>query len=425
MNTPVALNRRPWDALRITLAIAILTAVWRIQDLFPPLAPLKLPTIMPLVLVALLVVSPREQMRAWIVSRQRVMRGIFLIVVFAVASIPLSLWAGMSFEFLVKNVLPAVLLAVVAGAAVYTVSDARRVAAIQVAGAAIYAVVILTQFEVGEGGRLGSLVYYDANDLGMLLVCTLPLALFFTGFSQHLWARILSAGIIALFLATIVKTGSRGAFVGLVAVVLYLLARYTSLHWSKRLITIAGLLVVFVAATGAQYWSTVSTMLHPSTDYNWIGNTEGGRMAIWQRGLGYMANRPVTGLGLNAFPVAEGTISPLARRQQFSEGVKWSSPHNSFLQVGAELGVLALIVFIATIAGALLLAGRLARDASARGGQNRAIAALARAQGALLVGYVVSGFFLSQAYAPFLYVSLGSIVGLDVATRLRWRTVAA
>lgn len=418
-------NRRPWDALRIALAAAILTSVWRVQDLFPALAPLKLPSLLLLVLLGLMAISPRERFRARIISRQRVMRGLFVILALAAVSIPMSLWAGMSLDFLLKNMLPAIVLAVTAAAAVYTVSDARRVAAIQVFGAALYAIVILTQFEVGPDGRLGSLVYYDANDLGMLLVCTLPLALFFVWFSRHIGSRLLAAAIIGLYLATIVKTGSRGALLGLIAVALYLLARYTSLHWSHRLATVAGVVLIFVAATGAQYWSTVSTILSPRTDYNWIGNTEGGRMAIWGRGLSYMADRPVTGLGLAAFPLAEGTISPLARRQQFSDGVKWSAPHNSFLQIGAELGVLALVIFIATLVGALLLSGRLARDALARGGQNIAVAALARAQGAALVGYAVAGFFLSQAYAPFLFVLLGMIVGLDIAARLSWRPLPA
>jgi len=145
-------------------------------------------------------------------------------------------------------------------------------------------------------------------------------------------------------------------------------------------------------------------------------------MAIWKRGIGYMADRPLTGVGLAAFPTAEGTISPLADRQMFGRGVKWSAAHNSFVQVGAELGVLALVVFTATVFGALLMMGRLARDALARG--DRGIAAFARAQGAVMVGYLVAGFFLSQAYAPFLFVSLGLIVGFDVAVRLSWRNAA-
>ena len=415
-------SRKPWDGLRIALAAALLASVWRVQDLFPPLAPLKLPTLMVLVLIALMVVSPREQARAALVSRRRVMQGLYVLIALAVLSIPTSLYFGLSVEYLVKNIIPSMLLAIAAAAAVYTVSDARRVAAIQVGGAVLYAIVILARFDVGEGGRLGSLVYYDANDLGMLLVCMLPVALYFVGNAPRGWQRVAAVAAIGLFLATIVKTGSRGAFVALIGVVIYMLLRYTTVHWSRRLVTVAALAVVFVASTGAQYWDAVRTILEPKTDYNWIGKSEGGRMAIWKRGIGYMADRPLTGIGLAAFPTAEGTISPLADRQMFGRGVKWSAAHNSFVQVGAELGVLALVVFTATVFGALLMMGRLARDALARG--DRGIAAFARAQGAVMVGYLVAGFFLSQAYAPFLFVSLGLIVGFDVAVRLSWRNAA-
>lgn len=417
-----AAGRRPWDGLRLALGAAVLCCVWRVQDLFPGLAPLKLPTLMLLVLIGWMVVSPREQVRAAVVSRRNVMRGLLVITFLGLLSIPTSLYIGMSIEFMVKNVIPSVILALAAAAAVYTVSDARRIAAVQVIGAVLYSVVILTRFEVGEGGRLGSLVYYDANDLGMLMVCMLPVALYFVGHAAQLWQRVGAMVAIALFLATIVKTGSRGALLALIAVILYMLVRYTTVNVMHRVATVAGIVIVFIASTGAQYWDTVSTLLNPREDYNWIGQSDGGRLAIWQRGLGYMAERPLTGVGLNAFPTAEGTISPIAERQMFGRGVKWSAAHNSFVQVGAELGVLALFVFTAMVFGALLMAGRLARDAQARG--ELGLASFARAQAALMVGYIVAGFFLSQAYAPFLFVSLGLIVGLDVAARLGWRAAA-
>ncbi len=413
------ITRRAWDGLRIALAAAVLTTVWRVQDLFPAMSPFMLPTLMLLSLGALMVISPREQQRAALVSRTGVMRGLFVLMVLATLSVPTSLWVGLSLTFLVKNVLPAVLLALAAAAAIYRVADARQVAAIQLAGATLYAIVILTRFDIGEGGRLGSLVYYDANDLGMLMVCMFPLALFFLSNAVRVGHRVLAVAALALFLATIAKTGSRGAFVALIAVVLYMLLRYTTVHWGSRLATVGGVALLFFFSTGAQYWTTVSTLLEPQKDYNWIGNTDGGRMAIWERGINYMKERPLTGVGLNAFPIAEGTISPLADRQMFGRGVKWSAAHSSYVQIGAELGVLALFVFVGTLVAALLMAGRLARDARARA--EPGIAALARAQGAGLIGFMVAGAFLSQAYAPFLFVSLGTIVGLDVAARQSWR----
>lgn len=414
--------RDSWDLLRIALAATVLTAVWRVQDLFPALAPFHLPALMLLALLGLLVISPREHLRLVYASRTTVMRGVLVLIALALISIPLSLWKGSSLDFFVRNLLPAVLLAFAAAAASYTVADARRIAAIQLGGAVLYAVVILTRYEIGPGGRLGGLVHYDANDLGLLLVCVLPLALFFVGNGQTLLRRLLAVSAVALFLLTIIKTGSRGAFLALVAVTIYLLFRYSTVHWGRRVSIVAGAVALFLVSTGAQYRTAMATILTPRSDYNWVGNAEGGRMAVWTRGMQYMMDRPLTGVGLNAFPIAEGTLSPLADRQMFSRGVRWSAAHSSYVQIGAELGVLALVVFIAMLLAALLMAGRLARDAALRG--ERGVAALARAQGAGLVGFIVAGAFLSHAYSPILLLALGTIVGLDVAARQSWRAVA-
>lgn len=413
---------RTWDLLRLSLAAAVLTSVWRIQDLFPLLAPLRLPTLMLAALLVLLLVSPREQLRLALASRRSVMIGVMLIVALALLSIPTSLWKGQSLDFLLRNLLPAALLAFATAAAIYTVADARLVAAIQLVGAAVFCLVVMQRFDIGPSGRLGVLVHYDANDLGLLIVCVLPLALFYMGHGSRFVSRALAFGAVGLFLVTIVRTGSRGAFLGLLAVSLYLLLRYSTVYWGRRVAIVAGVAALVAVTAGSQYRSTLATILAPTKDYNWAGNTEGGRMAIWGRGLQYMADRPLTGVGLAAFPTAEGTLSPLASRQTYSRGVRWSAAHSSYVQIGAELGVLALLVFVGTLVAGLLLAGRLAREATRRG--DAGIAALARAQGAGLFGFIIAGAFLSHAYSPVLLVGLGAIVGLDVAARETWRQAA-
>jgi O-antigen ligase len=118
----------------------------------------------------------------------------------------------------------------------------------------------------------------------------------------------------------------------------------------------------------------------------------------------------VTGVGLGAFPVAEGTLSPLAQRQAWGEGVKWSVAHNSFVQVGAELGVAGLLVFVALLITSFVTAMRSA--GLARTTSDVRAESLARALAVSLVGYAVAGFFLSQAYAAFLFVLVGLILGL-------------
>src|ERR1043165_5782211 len=73
---------------------------------------------------------------------------------------------------------------------------------------------------------------------------------------------------------------------------------------------------------------------------------EEGRIQVWERGLGYMTSYPVFGVGVRNFPVAEGTISPQARRQERGLPVRWGAAHNTYIQIGAELGIPGLLLFL-------------------------------------------------------------------------------
>jgi O-antigen ligase len=129
-------------------------------------------------------------------------------------------------------------------------------------------------------------------------------------------------------------------------------------------------------------------------------------MDIWKRGLGYMVTHPLLGVGASAFSSAEGTLAPQAARQQRGIGFKWSEAHNSFIEIGAELGVLGLVLFVS------LLAAGFRTLAPIRRGPQGPPAFLAQALTASLLSYAVSGFFLSAAYWAYLYALLGMIVGL-------------
>lgn len=130
-------------------------------------------------------------------------------------------------------------------------------------------------------------------------------------------------------------------------------------------------------------------------------------MDIWKRGVGYMLSHPALGVGADAFAVAEGRLSAEARqRHRYGRGFQWSTAHNSFIQIGAELGVLGLVLFVALLAAAFRLLSRLRRWA---GGES---AVLAQVLAGSLVAFVVTATFLSQAYSAYLYTLLGMIVGL-------------
>jgi O-antigen ligase len=412
-------------ALVVVLGVALLTLVWRTQDLFGVFAAMRPAAVVSLAVIALFVIDPRARLRIGATLGRFAPRLLIAFLAVAALSVPLSLWPGFSLDFLLKNLLPSVVLAFAIIGGIASVADARRILIAQVVGASLFALVVLVRYDVGPEGRLGGLVYYDANDLGMLLVCTVPFALYLLRHGKGFVQRILALGAVTLALVTIVKTGSRGAFLGLAAVSLFLLFRFTTVRATTRVLAVGAAVVILLVNAPGSYWKSMSSILTPSKDYNWVGNESGGRMMIWTRGLEYMKARPLTGVGLAAFPVAEGTLSALAERQSYGRGLKWSAAHNSFVQAGAELGLLGLILFVALLVSAFRSASRLARDALARTPRDPDVAGLATAHSAALVGYVVAGFFLSQAYGPFLYAVIGTVVGLDQVARARWRSVVA
>ncbi len=412
------------NALLVALMGALLAYVWRVQDLFPALVAIRLVEIFSIAVPALFLLDRRAQLQTTTALRRPLTKVVLLLAFMAAVSVPTSLWPGMSLEYLLKNLLPAVVLSLAVAGAISSLLDVQRFVWIQVLGATLYSAIILTRFDIGQDGRLGSLVFYDANDLGMLLVCTVPFTIYLARHARSSVLRVLSIGGLVLCLLTIVKTGSRGAFLGLLAVSIYLVFRFASVHLTTRLLTVAAVVGALAIGAGDRYWTMMGTLLKPTEDYNWVGKERAGRMSVWGRGIGYMEARPFSGVGLAAFSTAEGTISPLAAQQSFGNGLKWSAAHNSFVQVGAELGFPGLVLFVAILGLTFRTAARLSRDALARAPAEVAVAGLASAHAAVVVGYAVSGFFLSQAYSPYLFFVVGTVIGLETVVRRRWRAAS-
>ena len=290
--------------------------------------------------------------------------------------------------------------------------DIERLMLAYLIGAVLYATVVLTRFDVGAGDtwRLGHLYYYDANDFATFVVTAMPLALYFLHAGRSPFVRRLAAPGLALLTLGLVRSGSRGGFIALSAVALFILLRYSAIPLRWRLSAAALVGVVLLGTASAQYWDQMSTILS-DTDYNRTEET--GRLQIWNRGIGYMLQDPILGLGPDNFAAAEGTLSPLADRQQYGIGVRWNAAHNSFVQAGAELGIPGLALFIAVIVSAFAALRRSGRGERALAELGEGRPQLTPALTASLLGFVVGSFFLSLAYTELLYTLIGFAVGVQ------------
>jgi O-antigen ligase len=398
------------------VALMLFTYVWRLQDAFPFLGKAQLPLLAMLTALIYYASTKHPIRRARLIKGPTLKLVVALTVIMAIG-VPFSLWVGHSATFVLKGMLPNVLFLVLVATSVRTIRDVEWFALVNLYGALVYTTVVSLFFSVGGDGRLGGLIFYDANDFALVMVCTIPFAIYFLGKGQKRSRRIAALVTMVMILTAMVKSGSRGGFIGLIAVMLYVLLRYRAIPSRVRLaVTIAGV-ALFLGFASDKYWTSMGTILHPQSDYNYKDDV--GRVEVWKRGVGYMIHNPIVGVGVAAYPVAEGGSDLALALAAQGRGFKWSVAHNSFLETGAELGIPGALVFIAI----LVVTGFGLTRFSPRGKWAPWIArremALAQMLIGALFGFAVAGFFVSAEYFAYLYFILGLAVGLMKLVRLR------
>ncbi|MBX6330721.1 MAG: O-antigen ligase family protein [Gemmatimonadaceae bacterium] len=411
------------DRLLRAVGLMLFAYVWRLQDAFPILSKFYLPILFAGLALVYFATSRHPWRR---LSQIRLPVVTLSLVLFAlmVLGIPGSLWRGASFSFTFKGFLPNLVFMGLVAASVRTTRDVEWYAKVNLYGAIFYATIVNLFFHVGYDGRLGDLVYYDANDFALIMVCTIPFGVYALKKGNRARSRVFGIIGLWLFALAVVKSGSRGGFLGFVAVILYVLLRYRAIPSRVRLFAGVGGVALLLLLASDKYWTMMSTMLHPKDDYNWSG--EQGRREIWKRGVGYAMSHPILGIGVRSYPIAEGTLSEVGRqRLAEGKGFKWSVAHNSFLETAAELGIPAAIVFIAMFAVTIRALTRIRLDGPYGPWVTAREVALAQLLIGSFVGYVVAGFFVSAEYFSYLYFLFGLAAGLLKLVRLRRATTLA
>lgn len=399
---------RGWDLLLVCLGVFILTSVARVHQLFPVLSLLKPVTLAGGLAVALCLLDRAPPRRIGMLHIPAA-RYLIALVVWMALSVPGALWPGGAFATLLDFV-KTVLITLVIITAVRSNRDVERLMLTYFIGAVIFAAVVLTRmkFHLAAEGRMERLYLYDSNDFATYTVTAMPLGLHFASSARRLWTRFAGWSGVAVLALGFIWSGSRGGFLAFTAVIAYFLLRYTTVRrsWRWSAAAVVGLLIV--ATAGEQYWTRISTVFRPKEDYNLTSDQ--GRVRIWRRGVGYMLDHPLLGVGAGNFPRAEGTISPLVGRLPAGRSLKWGPPHNSYVQVGAELGVVGFVIFAAFLLHVFRALGSLPAAAG------RQTARLAQPLTASLIGFVVGAFFLTLAYQDMLYMLAGMALGLRQVT---------
>lgn len=244
----------------------------------------------------------------------------------------------------------------------------------------------------------------DGNDYSLSLCILLGFALELAYAQNSKFKKTVYWSILGILILAIVGTQSRGATLGMVAAFGYL--------WWRSPRKIIGVVAIGVAAIGVLiyapdvYFQRLSTLSAPQEE-----SSAEGRIQAWKAGT-RMAMDNVLGVGAGNFP----NNFPIYRSEDAP--VRWMTAHSMYFLILGELGIIGLLLLLKLVFGNVVanikLRNRIVgldEDAIQRHAQD--IRTLNNTSGSV-IGFAVSGAFLSVAYYPHTFV----LVALLVATRL-------
>ena len=241
-------------------------------------------------------------------------------------------------------------------------------------------------------GRLFAGTIFDPNDIAFLLISILPLSFILFAIKESFLIKKIATASIFISLSVILMTGSRGGFVGLIAVfVMIFFSKSNILRKSHKIALVAAIFIVFISYGKNIDVDRYMSITNIENDYN--VTDEFGRIAIWKQAIGITLSHPITGVGVYCFPEAIGVD-----RENSGMIPRWQVTHNSYLQVSSEVGLIGFVIFISIIIGCIKNFSYFSKleISSVEVNEIKTISGLLRTG---LIGTVIIAFFLSQAYS--------------------------
>jgi putative inorganic carbon (hco3(-)) transporter len=243
------------------------------------------------------------------------------------------------------------------------------------------------------GDRLG-VGLYETNYMATILVLLVPLAFVLASQQPTAMRRALWAGCGLLLVLMVFMTSSRGGFVGLLAAGMVFVYRKQGLGGAVAVaLLLFGSVLLLPTDLGTRALATIFQDGGPVPTELEVSNR--AHVALFWAALRMIGDSPLIGVG----PLNFKALSTL-----YTGLDQGNIAHNSFLEIAAEFGLPALAVFVLLLAATFRTLGRAARGAgSPEAGE---LAGWAEGLRSGLVGFLVSGCFISAQYEKVLWLSV-------------------
>lgn len=254
----------------------------------------------------------------------------------------------------------------------------------------------------------------DENDFCMVMNMAAPFG-YFLLFSSTGLARLWYLGSLGSFILAAMASLSRGGFMGLASVGAY--CWYRSPKKLNALVVLLLAVVFMVALAPETYWDEIASS---GSDETVNKGTGAERLYTWGIGIDMFLYNPIIGIGQSNFP---WTFDEYQGGRTFQgRSIAGRQAHSAWVTLISELGLAGIVII-----GAMLL--QCYKDlkhvrtslsparSSQKHGQTVQVGEdirvyLAKAMEGSLIGFIVSGVFISILWYPSLWIMLGLVVAL-------------
>lgn len=250
------------------------------------------------------------------------------------------------------------------------------------------------RFDDGPGGFMN-----DNNTFALGLNVALPILVGIALTDPDRRVRMVSSAMAFLCTLTILFTFSRGGFLTLciVGAMLVWRSRHKLLAGGLVAVAIAVFFVVSADSLTEEYVERTQSIASYEEDGSAMG-----RIHAWQTAWRVFLDYPMFGVGPENMTVVFRSYSPAPDRFRVT--------HNSYLQMLAECGLPALVLFVAALAVTMLRLSRLRKGAT-----EPWVAVNAHMLQVSLIAYMTGSLFLNMAYFELVYHLIGISVSLGLA----------
>ena len=357
---------------------------FRPYELFPSLSWLSKSAFIVALITVVVFVPTQLGLENKITATPREVKLVFVLLITGVLSIPFAVAPSRAFQSFTEY-LKVIVVFVIMVNVVRTEKRLTKLIVLVLVASCVLSIGALNDYRLGnlvlQGRRIAGVIgglFSNPNDLALHLVTMIPLSLAMMLGSRSLLKKGLYLACSLLLMAGMVATFSRGGFLGFVCVMGFLVWKLAP----RNRMFFGALGLAAVLATIAIAPSAYRSRLATTNDASAVARTDDLKRSIL-----VAARHPAFGVGMDNYIIYSNVNK---------------TTHNAYTQVAAEMGVVALLVYVAFLVTPFRQLKRIEQTALTIK-RKPPVYYLAIGLQASLVAYMVVSFFASVAYLWYAY----------------------